>query len=499
MTTKVFKGSLWTLLGQILPLFATLLTTPITIRLLGSEGYGVLILVGIIPLFFSFADLGMGVASTKFGSAAYAEGDYSRESRVVWTAATICVLTSLFFAVPIFIFAGYIIEALNVPSHFHFEGATALRIATIAFAISLLGNVFNTPQLSRLRMDLNSAVGGGSRVLMAFATPAVLYFNGGIVGATLVGLFISVLALIAHMVISWRLLQELFPASLDSRLIRPVLKFGGGVFLSGIAVALLINAEKLFLPRLVSVEALAFYSVAFTFASMTTMFGIAMVQSLIPAFSQLTSPEKHVEFNALFSRALRLNLIWLPPALMMLFVIARPFFSIWAGEEFGQESTLPFYILLVGLLFNLVAYVPHSAITAFGRSDIFAKLFWIELVVFVGLIYILVDLFGIMGAAASWSLRVTIDGFVIIWLARRYAKVTFSFKRHFGNLLCGLVILSPPMFLAAFYDSLILVIAAVFVCSVLYVAGTWKYLVQPDEKIWMKLRAGNLLQRLRLN
>jgi hypothetical protein len=38
MTTKVVKGSLWTLAGQVLPLFATFLTTPITIRLLGLEG-----------------------------------------------------------------------------------------------------------------------------------------------------------------------------------------------------------------------------------------------------------------------------------------------------------------------------------------------------------------------------------------------------------------------------------------------------------------------------
>ena len=38
MTTRVVKGSIWTLAGQVLPLFASLVTTPLIIRMLGSEG-----------------------------------------------------------------------------------------------------------------------------------------------------------------------------------------------------------------------------------------------------------------------------------------------------------------------------------------------------------------------------------------------------------------------------------------------------------------------------
>ena len=75
MTTRVVKGSLWTLLGQVLPMAVALIATPFTIRFLGSEAYGVVILVGLIPMYFSFADFGMGIASTKFGSEAYGEGN----------------------------------------------------------------------------------------------------------------------------------------------------------------------------------------------------------------------------------------------------------------------------------------------------------------------------------------------------------------------------------------------------------------------------------------
>ncbi len=64
MTTKVVKGSLWTLAGQIAPMAVTLIATPFTIRLLGSEGYGVFVLVALIPTYLGFADFGMGLGST---------------------------------------------------------------------------------------------------------------------------------------------------------------------------------------------------------------------------------------------------------------------------------------------------------------------------------------------------------------------------------------------------------------------------------------------------
>ncbi|HEV8593740.1 MAG TPA: hypothetical protein VGQ55_16665, partial [Pyrinomonadaceae bacterium] len=89
MTTKVVKGSLWTLAGQVAPLAVSFFTTPLIIRMLGSEGYGVVVLVGLIPTYLTFADVGMGFASTKFGSEAFGQGAGDREAEIVRTAALI--------------------------------------------------------------------------------------------------------------------------------------------------------------------------------------------------------------------------------------------------------------------------------------------------------------------------------------------------------------------------------------------------------------------------
>jgi O-antigen/teichoic acid export membrane protein len=489
MTTKVVKGSLWTLAGQVAPLLATLISTPITIRLLGNEGYGILILVGLIPMYISFADLGMGVASTRFGSVSYAAGDRLGESSAIWTAATIATFTSLIFAIPVFILSGHIMDALNVPSAMWAEGTTALRIAIVAFVFSLLGNIFNTPQLARLRMDLNSVVGGVSRVLAALAVPTVIYFGGGIVGATAAGLVVAVLTLGVHFAISRRLLIELAKPKFNPALIRPMLKFGLGLMISGVAAVFLANFEKLSLPRLVSVESLAFYSVAFTLANMATMYSVAMIQSLVPAFSQLQHPGKRNELQALYSRSVRLNILILLPVLMLMFVAAEPFFTIWAGEAFGRESTLPFHILLLGLLFNLVAYVPHGALTAAGRTDIFAKLYWLEAIFYVIAVVLLVNKFQMIGAAMAWSLRVILDAFLIVWLTKRTVGLSFKFGGYVKGILGGMAILSLPIYFTAYYGNFSLWLLIVVPASgAIYVLLAWKTILTSEEKLWFRQR-----------
>ena len=85
MTTKVVKGSMWTLVGSVAPLAVAFISTPFIIRFLGTESYGVLLLVGLIPMYFSFADFGMGVASTKFASEAYGQGDEKKEAQIART------------------------------------------------------------------------------------------------------------------------------------------------------------------------------------------------------------------------------------------------------------------------------------------------------------------------------------------------------------------------------------------------------------------------------
>src|SRR4029079_16746019 len=143
----------------------------------------------------------------------------------------------------LFLFSTQIIGLFNVPDQLHREASLALKISAITFVVSFLINIFNTPQLTRLRMDLNTLVNSGFRILGLIATPfAIFYF--GIVGAVAALLVASLLTLGGHLFFSNHLDHHLFETGIERDLFQPLLKFGGAFVGAGIAAVVLVNIEK---------------------------------------------------------------------------------------------------------------------------------------------------------------------------------------------------------------------------------------------------------------
>ncbi|MBK7801072.1 MAG: oligosaccharide flippase family protein [Chloracidobacterium sp.] len=276
-----------------------------------------------------------------------------------------------------------------------------------------------------------------------------------------------------------------------------MLNFGRALAFASIAAVLLVNLEKLVLAKVTTVETLAHYAVAFTLATMATMFSSAMIQSLVPAFSQLLIPEKREQLNNLFARALRLNLVMMLPILVTLFVIARPFFTIWAGEEFGRESTIPFYVLLVGVFFNILAYVPQSLLISTGRTDVLAKIYWIELFPYIALIAYLTSTFGAVGAAMAWGTRVFVDTAVLGYLVRKTSNVSLRvFDTNVWKFILTIVVLSPAVLITLLYSSFqIFILFVLAVSLMIYAWLAWVNFIGDEEKIWMTGRMRSILAR----
>ena len=488
MTGKVVKGTLWTVGGQALPMAAVFVTTPFVIRMLGAEGYGVLALTALVPAVLGFADLGMGTASTKFGSEAFVHSK-DAEAAVMRSAALVGLLSSLPFAAALYVFSDLLVAQLNVPEHLHRDASLGLKFASVTLLANFLSNIFNSPQLARLRMDLNASIGAGARTLGVIATPVIIYLGGGISGALAGVMAASLIGLLVHILVSQKLLgRRLFATGIERPALPAMLKFGGALAIAALAGLLLVNIEKFVLARVASVAALAHYSVAFTFAMLASTFSAAMATTLLPAFSQLLAPGSRQRLESLYSRCVRATIVLLLPALAIMLVVARPVFTIWAGEEFGRESTLPFYVILAGLFFNISILVPGSLIIAYGRTDALAKMYWIELFPYIAVTTVLATKFGAVGAAAAWSLRVLADAAVVVWLTRRIAGLSMRVFEGRGGIVAaaslvlllpvGATLLSPefPLYM------IILLPLSVAVYSLII----WKQFLRGDERAWLK-------------
>ena len=102
----------------------------------------------------------MGLASTRFASEAYGRGDKNAEAMVVRTAALIALAASALCLLPVAIFAPWVVSEFAVRPDLVDAAIIGLRLTSATLVVGILSSIVNSPQLSRLRMDLNAAIIG---------------------------------------------------------------------------------------------------------------------------------------------------------------------------------------------------------------------------------------------------------------------------------------------------------------------------------------------------
>jgi len=226
---------------------------------------------------------------------------------------------------------------------------------------------------------------------------------------------------------------------------------------------------------------------------------MAMVQTLIPAFSQLLTPEKRVELSRLFAKTVKISLLGLIPSVMVLLIIAKPFLTLWAGKEFGEHSIYPFYILLIGIFFSIIVYVPNCILLASGRSDVFAKFYLFEIIPYIAATLLLVNYFGILGAAMAFALKETVNSLIFMRFTKRHTGLYYNFKAELGNFALGFLAFSPAVLVALCYDNFsIWLLPLIPICLVLYIWVAWTRLIEDEEKNWIMNKISPFINRKKL-
>src|SRR5439155_18664941 len=107
------------------------------------------------------------------------------------------------------------------------------------------------------------------------------------------------------------------------------------------------------------------------------------------------------------------------PICVGLILIAPIGLTVWLGGEFASHSVSIFQILAVGVFFGAVAHIPVAFLQATGRPDLVGKLHLLEVVPYVATMALMSWLFGLVGTAAAWTLRASVDAGLLLLLAHR--------------------------------------------------------------------------------
>ena len=459
---------------------------PFTIRLLGPARYGLWSLLQLSLVWAALADVGMQSASKKFGAACYATGDDRGESVVVWSAMCITAITTAFVAVLAAIEAPLIVErVLRVHGALLGPGTLALRIICGLFVLQSITYTVNTPQLVRLRWRQYTIINVTSNLIGTVGIPVVLVTtSGGLVSAAALGLFAVALGAAGNAVLAARLLPALRRPAVSKEVLGRLLRYGGALMVGSMATIPLTTAERFFLAHNHSTVVVAYYAVAATVATTLTVLPQQLVGPLLPGLTRLETEGRLEEHRDLYAKSLAGLFLAITPCAIMLAFLARPFLTLWAGQQYGVHSTAPLLVVVGGVWFNCFAWVPLSYLLSSGRTKVIAYIYICEVAPYLALAYLLTEHFGAVGAAMAWSANYVADSIIFFAVVRRVAHLPFSpLSGHRVRSGVAPVALGVTVYAASLVSHGLVSRCCWAVClGVIYTVGVWRVVLTARER-----------------
>jgi O-antigen/teichoic acid export membrane protein len=166
----------------------------------------------------------------------------------------------------------------------------------------------------------------------------------------------------------------------------------------------------------------------------------------------------------------------------------RPFLTAWVGSEIALRSAPVGQIILMGAWVNSLAFIPFSQLQSQSRPDVVAKFHLIELIPFVGILWLGLRVFGLVGGAAAWTLRVAVDAVLLFWAAGFRWKAVRSF--WIGVLLIG------ASGLVAWISQVSTIVGLILGLILVVVATCWAAIIEPRVRKHVSAILSSLIRHL---
>lgn len=412
---NVTRNTGWNLLGAALPLPVALLCIPLLVAALGVDRFGILGLAWVVMGYFGMFDFGLGQSTTRL----VAQGGQAPELRTLMFNSLLlhAALGLLGGAVFAMLTPWLATRVLEVP--LALVGETTLALYWLAASVP--GIVLSAALRGMLeglqRFDIVNLVRIPAGIVN-FAGPVIaLQFADGLPAAVAVIAVARVLVTLAYAGACLHLL----PAStgrtrIEGALLRRLASYGGWLTVSNFVNPLIIVTDRFVVAAAVSVAAVAYYVTPYEVITKTWIISASVLGALFPVLSAAAT-NNPAALRGICRQAETVLLCLTAPIVAIFLAGSDLLLELWLGMNFRDQSTVVSQLLAVGILINIVAQVPLTALNAAGRAGMTATIAAVELPIYVAAIWYGAHAFGINGVAAIWALRAAVDAVLLSWAA----------------------------------------------------------------------------------
>jgi O-antigen/teichoic acid export membrane protein len=433
----------------ILPLALSFIATPIIVRSLGHEDYGIYALVlGFIAYSFNF---NIGRAITKY-VAEYRAGRESGKIREI-VSATLFINLSIGGIGLLLIFStGRILVAdvLKIAPDSQEKTVLALHIAALTVFFLTLNQFFNAILQGLHRFDVYAKIYNLNNILLISGNLGLALAGFGLLPLLSWNLLITGLSVLGLAWAAKRLLPEF---SLNLRfpraVLKLVLKYSSGVIAYQVLSNVFLLFERAWITSRLGAESLTFYIVPLMLALYIHSFIASFMMVVFPLASALKAGDE--KLLRLYQKATKIVCLLVVFLGATLIVVSEPFLTVWMGAEFARQSAPLLVLHALTISFMAAQVIAWQVAEGMGYPSYNFYALMICFIICVSGMVGLIGEWGVFGVALARTV-----GFGVLFLSIFYVEKRFlgGIQIRFWLKLLG--ILSAATVAAVFAETFLL-------------------------------------------
>lgn len=407
---SLIKHSGWNIVGMVIPTIIAVPILGIMARKMGVENFGLFTLLFSLIGYASIFDIGISRAVTRM--IALYRDDKKISNEIMSTSSWSIMAFSIIGALVLFILSEQITNWLNVTDNYYANTAFSIKIMAFSIPLFLLTQIW----LGYLEGLESFAIINKQKVftssLISILPLIGLYIHNSLSSAVIGLLIARFFTCIIVFFITKKNNVALFK-TFNFNMLKKLLSFGGWLTASNIISPIMVYFDRFILSNISGADVVAKYTAPSDLVSRLGIIPGSIAKALFPKLTLNNDSYK----QGLFLLGISAFIIILP-----LFIFANDILTIWLGKEYSGLPATVLQILLIGFFFNSLAQAPFASIQAKGYSKITAYIHIAEIIPYLIVLYILIDLLGIIGASLAWSLRMVIDFIILVIFQQKVVR-----------------------------------------------------------------------------
>lgn len=490
MKSEKTYGVVLSYLGQAVQILTGLIYTPVMLRLLGQNEFGLYQLVYSVVSYLGLLSLGFGASYMRFYAREKASGDERNVAILNGMFLTIFLVIS-----GICICCGSVL-VINIEKIFgngltlteYSKARVLMSLMVFNLALTFPNSVFDCIITSQERFLFQKTLILVKNILNPFLALPLLIMGTGSVGMVAVTTVLTVGVLIANIWFCFGSLHVGFVFSdFKWSLLREMWIFTFFIFLNQIVDQINWSIDKFLLGRLAGTAAVAIYGVGGQINSLYLQFSTSISNVFIPKVNKIVA-ENHSdqELTELFTKVGRVQFIVMALVLSGFTFFGKPFIKFWAGEGYEEAyyvTLLLIFPVTVPLIQNLGIEIQRAKNKHKARSVVYFCIAIANIFLSIPL----VRLFGPTGAAVGTAISLLVGNVLFMNWYYHY-KLGIDIKYFWKNIACFIPGLLPPIVVGTLcmlyikIDKILYLILAIVLYSIIYCISMFLFGMNNDER-----------------